>query len=337
MIYRVFGLILLIVSLSSCTSVLDPRVTPELASQQPKRVTLIATSSQHAAQSMIPSSPPAIPFQNPNRELSLPGACAPFRKQMNFWGCVIKFTATPTEVPANGTVTFSWEVTGTTKVGLELYHFQGVAAGKGFRSWEELPASGSLTVQLTDLNTGVYPLGLWADDPEAGGRIYRYIAYGCSAPFFSERSRLPTTLCQSGPAWSTHAVQQDFEHGSMIWLESEQAVYILFQHDSGAIPIEWTIPNISNFGNPVTPLSATVPLEKYQPINELGRIWQEYNLTQLLGWAVTPEQSFTTTAQRGSNVNLPLYFRLADNRLIYVVDSQEFSRMTSPFWGYPLP
>ena len=60
-------------------------------------------------------------------------------------------------------------------------------------------------------------------------------------------------------------------------------------------------------------------------------------MLKTLGWALTPEQRFTSVAQRGSNLRLPLYFRLADERVAYLVDNPNFSRMLTPYWSYLLP
>jgi hypothetical protein len=346
MTLRVLEFIFLVVLISSCTPMIHVATTPETASSQMARVTLTSIKMPLQATHILVIAPspavtatlgtPTTMLRESSAATSAQGFCSPFRRQLNLPGCILSFTAVPTEVVAGGSITFTWAVTGTTKVGLALHHFEGIASGRGFRSWDNLPATGSLTIQLNDLATGVYPFRVWADDPEAGAGEYIEVYYACYDPFFPKQWT-PSELCQGGPAVSTAATQQVFEHGLMVWLESEKAVYILFQRDSGVIPQEWTIPNIESNGEPEDGVDVTPPSGKYQPINGLGKIWQSHSLLKSLGWALAPEQHFTSTVQRGFGIRLPLYFRLADDRVVYIVDSQDFSRMTVPFWGYLSP
>ena len=332
--------VFLIAVLNACTPVIPLRPTPEIASTQVAHTPVPVTETPQVVTAPPPvvtalSITPTATFQNPNMPASPPGACAPFRKQMKLYGCVMKFTVDPNTVAAGGTVTFTWEVTGTKKVGLELYHFQGVAVGPGFRSWANLPISGSLSVQLSDLETGVYPLRLWADDPTTGGFAYSAIGYACFEPFFPVRRFVPgIDFCMGGAPIATRIVQQDFEHGRMVWLESEESVYILFEPDSGVTPAEWTIPGVKDSSQPATLRAVTPPAGKYQPQNEFGKIWERYDLLKSLGWALAPVQRFTSVAQRGSNLKLPLIFRLADDRIVYLIDNQGYSRMLIPYWEY---
>jgi hypothetical protein len=331
---RVSTLVCLAVLLIACAAVTPVQPAPEITASQTTPTAASATATPRAA--AAPS--PTATTLSATPTSALPGGCAPFRRQMELYGCVVKFTVEPGQVAAGAAVTFTWEVTGTNRVGLELYHFQGVAAGPGFRSWDNLPLTGSLSVQLSDLDTGVYPVRLWADDPSAGGYAYGSIAYACFDPFFVGHGSPPAgSLCQGGAAVSTHAIQQDFEHGRMIWLQSEESIYILFERDSGVVPAEWTIPDVKDGSQPATLQSFTPPTGKYQPQAQFGRIWERYDLLKTLGWALTPEQRFTSVAQRGSNLRLPLYFRLADERVVYLVDNPNFSRMLTPYWSYLLP
>ena len=297
---------------------------PEPRPSQAARVTLTPTERPRLKPSPVPTGQ---------------GICAPFRKDGRQLGCILSFTAAPTQVVAGDTITFTWAVTGTTKVGLTLHHFEGVASGLGFRTWDNLPTTGSLTLQLKDLATGVQRFRLWTDDPGSGAWELIDVYYACSAPFFSARP--PVTLgplCQRGPAMSTAAIQQVFEHGLMVWLKSEETIYILFQPETGVIPQAWAFPNIKNLDAPEDGAAVTPPPGKYQPINALSSFWQNYHLRESLGWALAPQQPFTSTVQRGfRGEGLPLYFRLADGQIVYVVDSQDFERMVQPFWGYVSP
>lgn len=324
---QALAFILIFVSISSCTPVIQLPTAPEAATSQ----TAIATA---AATRVLPqattSGTPTRVHQAPGATASVKGSCSPFHAP----GCVLSFTAVPTEVVTGGSITFTWLVTGTNIVGLGQHNYYAVASGLGFQSWANLPANGSLTIKMDGVGPKVYRFRLWADNPVAGASKIVEVHYGCAGSFFFAPLQPPIGSDCPGPAVSTPLTQQAFEHGFMIWPQSGNTIYILYDPDVG-------YPAVVAFygeeiGNPENDSNETPPPGKLQPLNMLGKVWQKYGLLNRLGWALAPEQTFVSTVQR--NFLNPVYLRAADGRVIYIiVDSNAYDRMASPRWGYLSP
>ena len=133
----------------------------------------------------------------------------------------------------------------------------------------------------------------------------------------------PPVTCPAGQPVQTAAAYQQFEHGTMIWLDDGQwwdpgsAIYVLYSDQNQVFDPypEYSLPDASA---PTPNVEYEPPEGLYVPESGFGLLWREYSwVRQRLGWALAPEAGFTATVQRefiqdGSN----LYLLDADNRLL---------------------
>lgn len=133
----------------------------------------------------------------------------------------------------------------------------------------------------------------------------------------------PPVTCPAGQPVQTAAAYQQFEHGTMFWLDDGQwwdpgsAIYVLYNEQNQVFdPFpEYSLPD----ADAPTPNTEYEPPEGlYVPESGFGLLWREYSwVRQRLGWALAPEVGYTATIQRefvqdGSN----LYLLDADNQLL---------------------
>jgi hypothetical protein len=101
---------------------------------------------------------------------------------------------------------------------------------------------------------------------------------------------------------TTPAIEQVFEGGKMLRLESEKTVYVLYNDGSSATFTDQDICQIfQDTWMPDEPESIPeiVPPEGlYQPRRGFGLIWRgNVEVREALGWALAPEQRFDTMHQ----------------------------------------
>jgi hypothetical protein len=111
----------------------------------------------------------------------------------------------------------------------------------------------------------------------------------CHPIFFD----LPWAAWCPNPPQTTLAAFQAFEGGHMIWRADTGQVYVLLQPAGPELPPAWVA---------CVPRHEAVPVDalpgRYPPDEHFQQAWA--SLTELwrsLGWGVTPEQTFTLTAQ----------------------------------------
>ena len=104
-------------------------------------------------------------------------------------------------------------------------------------------------------------------------------------------------VCPTAPIVSA-AAEQHFERGTMIWVEEEDRIYVLYddaRHSPkwDAFVDEW------DEGKPDHDPSLTPPQGLFQPVRGFGLAWREYpEVRDRLGWAIAEEMAFDTTVQR---------------------------------------
>lgn len=99
--------------------------------------------------------------------------------------------------------------------------------------------------------------------------------------------------CPEGEAIASAAAEQAFEGGVMIWLETADSIYVLFEDQSWQrFDDNWTE------DQPESDPSFTPPEGLYQPIRGFGKVWREnLRVRQELGWAVGVELGFESQLQ----------------------------------------
>jgi hypothetical protein len=123
----------------------------------------------------------------------------------------------------------------------------------------------------------------------------------------------------------------------MIWLDSQDVVYVLYNRDY--FPPDGTSVARYNLAGEIAATEngpdTVPPPGKHRPVNMLGGVWQKYNLLTTLGWALTPEQSYTSLIQR-DYFGVPFYLRTAEGGIL-AVNYHWGAHYDNPSWSYRAP
>jgi hypothetical protein len=105
--------------------------------------------------------------------------------------------------------------------------------------------------------------------------------------------------CPASSAIVSDAAEENFEHGTMIWVGEQNLIYVLF--DDGLNPRWSAFVDEWEEGDPEDDPALTPPSGRYQPVRGFGLVWRERpGVRDRLGWAVNVEIGFTTSVQRTS-------------------------------------
>lgn len=115
--------------------------------------------------------------------------------------------------------------------------------------------------------------------------------------FFSPR---PLT-CPLNPPLISAAAALRFELGYMIWVQEQNAVYVLY--DDTALPAWEVFPDRFEEGMPERDDTIVAPETLWQPKRGFGLVWRTYDsVRRRLGWALrADEEGFTTQVQVGED------------------------------------
>jgi hypothetical protein len=193
-------------------------------------------------------------------------------------------------------------------------------------------------MQMTDTQRGLYRFVLWADPATAFTYVGETIYYNCTdALFFTPPPTYFVSPCPARPAVPIQVTQQSFEHGLMLWLDSQDVVYVLYNRDpfplSGIAVAQYNL--AGEIAAPENDPNGAPPSGKYRPVSVLGGVWQNYNLFQTLGWALAPEQTFESLIQQ-DYPGWPFYLRTAEGRIL-VVKYHWGLHYDDPSWSYLTP
>lgn len=221
---------------------------------------------------------------------------------------VLSFEAAPNTATRGSAVTVSWQVTGSTKIGVWLVD----GSGRMAASAPNPAPSGSWTVTLPDYFSGQADFMIFADDAsgirEQSSLSVRIV---CSATYFFPTT--PDTVCPQGESREVQAAYEEFENGYMIWRADMSDIYALV--DTGEayhIKDRWQGEMIS-FPEPEPP-------GLYQPMRGFGRAWVDNPAVRTaIGWAVTFEEGYTMTYQWSSDYTPRLFLTWPDGTVISIV------------------
>jgi hypothetical protein len=140
----------------------------------------------------------------------------------------------------------------------------------------------------------------------------------------------PLDVC-AGPAMTTQASYQTYEHGFMIWLANSGDIWAF--EDGHQSP--WFHFYQGNYGG-LPDTASSAPGGLVQPINGFGRVWgneKGFNSPKLkdeLGWATAPEVSYTSTWQFfGRTSHIHVYMSVPDGRV-----ADAYSGLAGYFWSF---
>ncbi len=133
--------------------------------------------------------------------------------------------------------------------------------------------------------------------PDATGHVAQAtlgITLRCPDPWFFAS---PPDECAAGPAVQTQAAEQAFERGTMLWVATENRIYVLYndgqQYAWDSYTDEW------HEGMPEIDPTLVPPDGLLQPRRGFGLVWREQpGVRDRLGWALRPEAGFTSQIQR---------------------------------------
>ena len=109
----------------------------------------------------------------------------------------------------------------------------------------------------------------------------------------------PPDGCPGGPPLYSSGAEQPFEAGFMVWVEEQDAIYVLFDDD--VFSPRWAMyADTWQEGEPLCD-PGPIPPGVYQPQGGFGKIWcEEAEVRDRLGWATELETGYDTAAQDDS-------------------------------------
>lgn len=226
-------------------------------------------------------------------------------------GLEIEYFITNTSDPASSeTLTLFWRINGAEEGRI----FRLDAEDERIQVWD-VPAEGRLTVSTRSEETPgeVARFLLQAEVNDSVAEEILEIPLGC--PFFWFFAPAPT-FCPAAPPLPTFQVEQRFEAGLMIWVESRDEIYVMF--NDGTLPAWITMPDNFQEGDAELDESLVPPPDRLQPRRGFGLVWRETpEVQQRLGWALAPEFGYDGMIQAsGVEETETITLRLLDGGIL---------------------
>jgi len=197
---------------------------------------------------------------------------------------IISFTADRASIIQDDEVTVTWKATGGAGAGITWLGGAGVMDGVGSLA----PNEGSVTIK-----PHLGPVVLMVRNAAGSVSKELELEIACRYAWVDELAAGHTGLCPLD-ATKTWAAQQSFEHGFMIWLESDQRIYVFFY----AGQRYRNYPNSFVEGELESDPSIVPPTGLLQPVRGFGELWREdADVREGLGWALAPEAGYNTWMQ----------------------------------------
>lgn len=199
------------------------------------------------------------------------------------------FRSNSLTIEPNGNVTLSWSVVGADDVTIYRLSENGLRE----RNWP-VGLSGSITVSSNSNASARFEL-----EAEAGtiseSRLL-VLSVGCNEIWFFAPA--PSGCPLTSVTESLH-VEQIFEGGRMIWMQSGGNIFVIF--NDGSQPRWQQYIDQYNSSQPENDPSFVPPSpELQQPVRGFGLIWRnQTDLRDRLGWATTPEIAYDGALQEG--------------------------------------
>lgn len=203
------------------------------------------------------------------------------------------------------TIVLEWACTGTTHAILYKLFYSGQLPADGWY----VPPTGSYTYTISEDETNWVSFMLFAyDEADAYASAGETVELRCQDVWFFAPA--PHDICPTAPVVSW-AAEQNFERGVMIWIEAEDAIYVLY--DSPQAYPHWDrFPDEWDLGEPESDPSLEPPPGLQQPVRGFGLVWREQDyVREQLGWAVEQEQGYRTVMQRTTRYKYNSWYLLA--------------------------
>lgn len=227
---------------------------------------------------------------------------------------ILSFEATPQEADPGDTVTLTWTSEGAARA--TLYRL--LQNGQFPEHGTDVPPTGSITYTIDPRarNWVNFLLYAWnhagASDNEGATVILR-----CPYAWFFDPPP-DENVCPTAPQTSL-AAEQSFERGTMLWIEAEDAIYVLYADEDyttrwSRFQDEW------EEEDPDRDPNLNPPPGLQQPIRGFGLVWRTYpSVRERLGWALGPERGYQTTTQWTTRYKYnATYIRAEDGSVWYL-------------------
>ena len=226
---------------------------------------------------------------------------------------VIDFFISDVDITDPGTtIELQWQTSNA--VTTTLYHM--MQTGQ-FGTFWTVTSDGSMTYEIHPDTRNYERFMLYASN-EAGDFVSETvtITLNCPYPWFFAPA---PNICAQGSGADTAGAEQQFEHGTMIWVESEDRIYVLFDDDQFS-PKWASFSDDWSDGMPINDPNLTPPSGMVQPERGFGLVWrEEQTIRDRLGWALVPEAGFVTAVQHTSYPKYnEIYIRAHDSNIWYL-------------------
>jgi hypothetical protein len=241
-------------------------------------------------------------------------------------------TATPLPVPVihaftagtdiadpGDTLVLSWESSGATEAQLYKLFYSGQLPPDGW----DVPVTGSYTFTLSPDEVNWVSFFLYVrDDAQRHASATTTVVLRCRYTWAFQPA--PEELCPTERLVSA-AAEQAFERGTMLWVEAEDAIYVLYAGQEASpkwerFTDEW------DPGEPEQDPALEPPPGRQQPQRGFGLVWREQPGVRLrLGWAIEQEQGFTTTMQRTTRYKYNAWYLLARDGCVWYLGPERSS------------
>jgi hypothetical protein len=225
---------------------------------------------------------------------------------------IASFSATPSTVNPGAAITLTWTVRGTGGVMIEQV-VPGIDAADVVVTAQS--PQGTATVYLPDYAAYTVQYTLWTADRVSSAQAV--VQVHCPYTFFFGEG----DGCPSTEPLSIEAAYQEFEGGFMVWRGDTREIYAFINDASGGGTTEYYLE--SAFDNlPENNPANVPPLDRFAPVSGFGRVWTNTpGLADKLGWALAPEEGYTTTLQQVAMARDPIpefafYLTLPDGRVL---------------------
>jgi hypothetical protein len=215
------------------------------------------------------------------------------------------FDADVDEAAPGDVITLEWQTTGGVRA--RLNHLS--VTDQVDQTWAvALNDTMDYTIPADSLGMERFEFYVFDDEEEQDfAEVEVTVVQRCHFPWFFVPP--PPTECPIEAATVTDGAEQHFERGTMLWVSSEDRIYVLYEDallPSWQIYVdEWEEGNM-----PLVDPGPEPPHGVQKPVRGLGWIWlTKPGVSDRLGWAVDGEQGYQTAIQRSVSAT---YIRALD-------------------------
>ncbi len=207
-------------------------------------------------------------------------------------GLSVEYFTTDVEAAKPGSnVTLYWSVRGAD--GATIYRVD--ADGERLWRWD-VNKTGQITVSTRAGDRDVARFLLVAEASGTTAERPLLIPLSCPEIWFFDPA---PDACPAAASQITLEAEQTFEHGRMIWVDSQDRIYVIFE--DGSTPAWAQYPDNFNEGDPDRDDSLVPPAGLLQPVRGFGLVWRSNSRVQeRLGWATGQEVGFDGMFQADS-------------------------------------